>query len=70
MSVIHVPPILTLSAPPLGSWVLILSSVDELAPWWMPRHRMTNAYISEYRKHFPEDKPVDDFHDRGQLYGL
>lgn len=48
--------------------------LDELAPWWMPRHRMTNAYIDaymdRYAKHSTLSEPTEDFADRGTLYGL
>jgi protein-ribulosamine 3-kinase len=43
---------------------------DELAPWWAPRHKMTDKYITEYVRHFPEAEPVEDFRDRGLLYRL
>ncbi|KAK3935809.1 hypothetical protein QBC46DRAFT_461873 [Diplogelasinospora grovesii] len=42
----------------------------EMAPWWLPRHKMTGAYISEYIKHFQVSEPAEDFKDRGALYGL
>jgi protein-ribulosamine 3-kinase len=43
---------------------------DELAPWWAPRHKLTDAYIAEYIKHYPVSEPVEDFEDRGALYNL
>ncbi|KAH9909773.1 Fructosamine/Ketosamine-3-kinase [Xylariomycetidae sp. FL2044] len=42
----------------------------ELAPWFAPRHKMTDEYIAEYLKHFPASEPAEDFRDRGLLYRL
>lgn len=42
----------------------------EMAPWWAPRHKMTSEYIAEYIKHKERSAPVEDFEDRGALYGL
>lgn len=42
----------------------------EMAPWWPPRHKMTDAYIAEYIKHFPVSEPANDWKDRGLLYSL
>lgn len=42
----------------------------ELAPWWAPRHEMTDEYIAEYVKHFPVSGPAEDFKYRGLLYRL
>lgn len=51
-----------------------MPSLDELAPWWMPRHQMTNSYIDtymdEYAKHSTPSEPTEEFADRGALYGL
>ncbi|KAI1269034.1 hypothetical protein F5Y18DRAFT_439599 [Xylariaceae sp. FL1019] len=42
----------------------------DLAPWWAPRHKMTDRYIAEYIKHFPVSEPREDFESRGLLYRL
>lgn len=42
----------------------------EMAPWFIPRHRMIDAYINEYTKHYPVAQPAQDFEDRGLLYSL
>lgn len=42
----------------------------EMAPWWAPRHKMTDEYIAEYIKHFPVTEPAEDFKYRGLLYRL
>ncbi|KAI0159779.1 Fructosamine/Ketosamine-3-kinase [Xylariaceae sp. FL1272] len=42
----------------------------EMAPWWAPRHKMTDQYIAEYIKHFPIAEPKADFKFRGLLYRL
>jgi hypothetical protein len=44
--------------------------LDEMAPWWASRHKMTSTYIAEYIKHHPVSEPTEDFKDRGALYGL
>jgi hypothetical protein len=45
---------------------------DEMAPWWAPRHEMNRlGYIEEYIKQVgAKSEPVEDFEDRGLLYGL
>ncbi len=55
-----------------ASYTLLLTPrlVDELAPWWCSRHKMTDRYINEYIKHFQMAEPVEDFNDRGVLYNL
>lgn len=42
----------------------------EMAPWWVSRHKMTSEYVAEYIKHHPRSAPVEDFQDRGAVYGL
>jgi protein-ribulosamine 3-kinase len=44
--------------------------LDELGPWWAARHKMTDQYIAEYKRHFPPSDPAEDFEDRGLLYCL
>ena len=44
--------------------------LDELGPWIVSRHQMTNAYVDEYVKHFPISEPSEEFDDRGELYCL
>ncbi|KAJ4300150.1 hypothetical protein N0V88_002819 [Collariella sp. IMI 366227] len=43
---------------------------DELAPWWLLRHEMTDAYIEEYKRHYDPAEPSEDFESRGALYAL
>ncbi|POS75160.1 hypothetical protein DHEL01_v206446 [Diaporthe helianthi] len=42
----------------------------ELAPWFIARHKMTDAYVNEYKKHIRIAEPQEDFHDRGILYSI
>ncbi|KAI8304310.1 hypothetical protein K4K59_012833 [Colletotrichum sp. SAR11_240] len=42
----------------------------ELGPWRCPRHKMVQAYVDEYIKHFHISEPTEEFDDRGQLYAL
>ncbi|KAF3766099.1 hypothetical protein M406DRAFT_258016 [Cryphonectria parasitica EP155] len=43
---------------------------DELAPWFVRRHHMTDEYVKEYIKHYEVASPAADFKDRGILYSL
>ncbi|KAH6627298.1 Fructosamine kinase-domain-containing protein [Chaetomium sp. MPI-SDFR-AT-0129] len=42
----------------------------EMGPWWPLRHKMTHAYIAEYRKYYDASAPAEDFESRGALYAL
>lgn len=50
------------------SW--LMGDIDDLGPWKIQRHKMTDAYIDEYVKHFPKTEPIDEFDDRLWLYCL
>jgi hypothetical protein len=41
-----------------------------MGPWWPLRHKMTHAYIAEYKQHYAPSEPVEDFASRGALYAL
>ncbi len=43
---------------------------DELAPWWLLRHKMTDDYIARYKECYEPSEPSRDFEDRGALYAL
>jgi protein-ribulosamine 3-kinase len=50
------------------SW--LIGDLDDLGPWKIQRHKMTQAYIDEYVKHFPKTEPMEEFDDRLWLYCL
>ncbi|ORY71911.1 Fructosamine/Ketosamine-3-kinase [Pseudomassariella vexata] len=61
----------TTGCPMIFDGVLLYAHNEyDLAPWWAPRHKMTDKYIAEYLKHFPVTEPAEDFRDRGILYRL
>lgn len=49
---------------------LYAHSEYDLGPWKIQRHKMTQAYIDEYVKHFPQTEPIEEFDDRLWLYCL
>jgi protein-ribulosamine 3-kinase len=46
----------------------LLTALDELAPFVLPRHKMNRSYIEEYIKFYPPSESMEDFEDRLALY--
>lgn len=48
----------------------LLTCADDLAPWFLDRHKLYNGYMDAYLKLNAPSEPKEDFTDRMHLYGL
>ncbi|EHA54183.1 hypothetical protein MGG_08952 [Pyricularia oryzae 70-15] len=42
----------------------------ELAPWWVPRHKIARDYVNKYAQLRKPSEPAEDFEDHGLVYCL